>query len=67
MGMWAPSPSAAVLGVVAVITKQEILLMLVGGLFVHGGPLRDFPSQFFQGDQGEKDISDGAACITILN
>jgi phospho-N-acetylmuramoyl-pentapeptide-transferase len=32
--MWAPSPLGSSMGAIAIITKQEILLVLVGGLFV---------------------------------
>ena len=51
----------AALGTVAVITKQEILLVLVGGLFVIEALVGDLPGGIFQGHPRPTDLSHGAA------
>ena len=50
------------LGTIAVITKQEILLILVGGLFVNGTTAPPFRAQRMAGAQGNRKILDYCHC-----
>ena len=60
MGDVGSLPLGGAIGIVAVMAKQEILLTIVGGLFVLEAGLRDPPGRFLQA-HGEEDLSHGAA------
>ena len=53
----------AALGTVAILIKQELLLVIVGGVFVHRGAVGGHPGGVVQADRQAR-VPDGAASIT---
>ena len=61
MGDVGSLPLGALLGIIAVITKHEILLVLVGGIFVIEALSGHFAGGVFQDDKWAADFFNGAA------
>ncbi len=52
------------LGTVAILIKQELLLPIVGGVFVHGRPVGDHPGRVVQAHRQAR-VPDGAAASPL--